>query len=485
MTREPIPRAYPSEHFSIMRGDGFAKRACGCRPRSGFTPALSLLGVILAHTLLGAQGDPLEPVTFRSPAPGSSGNFGQSIAAMGSDRVLIGEWANTSGGAYLLGADGVLLKRFPSRGEAFGWSVAAVGTDRVLIGAPKDPGGAAYLLSTDGDLLATLRPPAGAGRYFGWSVAEVGDGLLMVGDIASTVAGNAVAGAAHLFRSDGTLLRTFTSPQPEPFSNFGWAVAALGPDRVIISARRAAGEAGVAYVFEIGGKHLVTIQNPQPTVAMKFGSSVAALGTQRILVGASDDLAGNQGGAAYLFSEDGTLLTTFSNPLAPSASNFGASVAAVGLDRVLIGAPEEKGRMDPGLAYLFTAEGELMTTLHKPDARPLDLFGWAVAALGPDRVLVTSIGDDTGANGAGAAYLFSVPVLPPTPPVLSIAREADTISVRWTNAADVVLQQSDILASPPLWGAPTDPITVEGTTRTLRRPVNTPTQSLFYRLSRP
>lgn len=446
---------------------------------------LSLLGLLMGWASVYAQEDPIASVTFRNPVPVFTGSFGQSIAALGSDRVLIGEWGNSLGGAYLFSDDGTLLKKFPSRGEGFGWSVAAVGTDRILIGAPVDPGGRAFLFTTNGNLLVTLRPPAGRGRYFGWSLAEVGDGLVLVGDIAATVEGKQVAGAAHLFQSDGTWVRTFTSPQTEEFSNFGWSVAPLGTDRVIISARRSAFDVGAVYVFGIDGNHRVTLQNPKPEVAKKFGSSVAAMGSHRILVGASDDLAGNQGGAVYLFSEDGTLLTTFSNPQAPSASNFGRSVAALGPDRVLIGAPMEKGFLDPGLAYLFTATGELISTFRKPDERPLDLFGWSVAALGTDRVLVTSIGDDTGADGAGAAYVFPAPAPPPDPPTLAIARDTDGIVVSWTDSNQFVLQQSDLQGASPLWEPPIDPITTEGTTRTLRLPVTDGSPFRFFRLSPP
>lgn len=215
------------------------------RPMSAISPVL-LLTIVWGQPFLCAQENQPEPVIFRSPTPVRFGEFGQSVATVGTDRVLIGEWGNTVGTAYLMGADGGLLKKFPSRGEGFGWSVAAVGDDRVLIGAPNELRGTAYLMSTNGDLLATLNPPAGQGSYLGWSVAAVGDGDFLVGEITTTVAGKEVAGSARLFRSNGTLWRTFTSPTPEAFANFGWAVAALGPDRVIISARRAAGEAGAA-----------------------------------------------------------------------------------------------------------------------------------------------------------------------------------------------------------------------------------------------
>ena len=138
-----------------------------------------LLAATCGRPILHAQGDPSNPVAFRNPTPIYSGEFGQSIAPVGTDFIVVGEWANTLGGAHLFRTNGTFVRKFPTRSSGFGSSVAGVGTDRVLIGAPHEPRGTAYLLNTQGTLQATLNPPAGGeARYFGWSVAEVGEGLL-------------------------------------------------------------------------------------------------------------------------------------------------------------------------------------------------------------------------------------------------------------------------------------------------------------------
>ena len=197
------------------------------------------------------------------------------------------------------------------------------------------------------------------------------------------------------------LLRTFTNPTPEDSDLFGTAVAAMGSDRVLIGAEGA----GAAYLFSTGGTLLTTFNNPTPAVASHFGVAVAAVGSDRVLIGAyRDDTGAAQAGAAYLFSTDGTLLTTFANPTPEVGEAFGWSVAAVGSDRVLIGAQQDNtDAKGAGAAYLFSTDGTLLTTFTNPDPTAGAAFGVSVAAVGSDRVLIGARFDNAG---AGAAYLF-------------------------------------------------------------------------------
>jgi hypothetical protein len=102
-----------------------------------------------------------------------------------------------------------------------------------------------------------------------------------------------------------------------------------------------------------------------------------------------------------------TLLTTFTNPTPAILDLFGYAVAAVGNERVLIGAPyDDTGATDAGAAYLFSTNGTLLTVFTNPAPAINDAFGWSVTALGSDRVLIGAYTDNTGASDAGAAYLF-------------------------------------------------------------------------------
>jgi len=81
-------------------------------------------------------------------------------------------------------------------------------------------------------------------------------------------------------------------------------------------------------------------------------------------------------GAGYLFSTNGTLLTTFTNP-SPSFDYFGSAVAPLGSDRVLIGA-DRAGQS--GELYLFRTNGSLLSAILDPrQFGTLDGFGSAVA----------------------------------------------------------------------------------------------------------
>jgi len=350
--------------------------------------------------------------TFTSPTPTTQGSFGFSVAAMGRSRVLIGAFGDNGniGAAYLYSADGMLITTFnnptPAINDGFGNYVAALGSDRVLVAANGDNGfvGSVYLFGTDGTLLTTFTNPSLNSFRFGTSVTAVGSDRILVGAKLNNT-GAANAGAAHLFNTNGTLLTTFTNPAPANQALFGNAVAAVGNDRVLIGAYNSntgATDAGAAYLFSINGTLLVTFTNPAPTVNKYFGFSVAALGSDRLLIGAEGD-SGNAG-AAYLFRTNGTLLTTFTNPIPAVGEEFGSSVAALGNDRVLIGAAGASGLS--GAAYLFRTNGTLITTYTNPTPAAIDFFGSSVAALGSDRVLIGAERDDTGATDAGSAYLF-------------------------------------------------------------------------------
>jgi len=353
-------------------------------------------------------------LTVANPWLTTSDRFGWSVAAVGTDRVLIGaNDAIDAGAAYLLNTDGTLLTTFtnptPAAADDFGHSVAAVGTNQVLIGADGDntgasSAGAAYLFSTDGTLLTTFtNPTPAASDYFGRSVAAAGSDQVLIGAYRDDT-GAPDAGAAYLFDTNGALLTTFTNPTPADSDFFGVSMAPVGTDRVLIGAYRddtGASAAGAAYLFSTNGALLITFTNPTPVINGYFGNSIAVMGGDRVLIGARGD------GAADIFSTNGALLMTFTNPI--SGGGFGISMAAVGSDRVLIGAyQDDTGAVNAGVAYLFSTNGALLTTFTNPAPAEGDWFAFSVAAVGNDRVLMGAPLDDLGTTDAGTAYLFSV-----------------------------------------------------------------------------
>ena len=102
------------------------------------------------------------------------------------------------------------------------------------------------------------------------------------------------------------------------------------------------------------------------------------MGVDKVLIGASSDNTGaTDAGSAYLFSTSGALLITFNNPAPASGDSFGNAVAAVGTDKLLIGAfQDDVGTTDSGAAYLFTLGAYLPGLIPDPS-----IGGWLRSGL--------------------------------------------------------------------------------------------------------
>ena len=109
-----------------------------------------------------------------------------------------------------------------------------------------------------------------------------------------------------------------------------------------------------------------------------FGRAIAAMGTGHVIIGAPNkDLGATAAGEACLYDTNGTLVTTFTNPMPATWGGFGAGVAGVGVDRILV-----VGILTP--AYLFDQSGRLLTTFTNTS----NTLSGVGAALGTDRVVI-------------------------------------------------------------------------------------------------
>jgi len=305
-----------------------------------------------------------------------------------------------------------LHKPAPAAFDRFGFSVAFVGHD-ALVGAPFDDGGgenagAAYVFDgTTGDLIRTL-VNRDSGSQFGWSVAAAGGNIIGGAPVDGRVAPN--AGAVFIYLPGQLTPRILQKSFPVAGDEFGFFVATVGSN-VLVGAPsddNGAEDAGAVYVFDGATAELQrTLQKPSPATGDSFGASIAALGTD-VLVGAPfDSEQVPNGGAVFLFDgATGELKRTFRKPNPAAGDLFGAAVAAVGPD-VLIGAPLDDGEAEnAGAAYLFDgATGELKLTFQPPLVGAGDSFGASLAAVGTD-VLVGAPLADIEAVDAGVAYLF-------------------------------------------------------------------------------
>ena len=139
------------------------------------------------------------------------------------------------------------------------------------------------------------------------------------------------------------------------------------------------------------------------------------------------------------------------------------------------------GTRNAGTAYLFGTNGTLLATLTNPVPTFRGSFGGALAALGTDRVLIGAPAFGLNATNSGRVYLFSIP----PPPSLSVRLTAsNTVAVLWPSAATgFVLQQNTNGLSSVNWSNVTGTIQNNGTNKFII--VNPPAANRFYRLIKP
>ena len=470
--------------------------------------ATAALALAASTNILGAVTPAIVPklqTVFTNPAPTHVKAFGESLAAIGADRVLIGAWDDqtlgfpAAGAAYLFNTNGALLVTFTNPipaddDDGFGTSLAAVGTNLVIGGAfLNDTGasnaGAAYLFSTSGTLLTTFsNPTPEADGYFGFPVAAVGLDRVLIG-ASGHREGAVVAGAVYLFHTNGALLTTFTNPSPRNYDSFGSAAVSVGITCVLVGAPgddTGAENSGAAYLFTTNGALLNVFTNPSPVDSGNFGRSVATVGADRVLIGAPDIT-----GAAYLFSTNGALLTTFTNPTPTDYDSFGISVASVGSGRVLIGDyTDDIEATDSGAAYLFDASGRLLTVFTNPTPWDTDLFGYRVAAAGNERVLIGAGLDDQFGLEAGIAYLFTLePPSPPAPSLsISLHPQFSILTVAWPAPSEGwLLEGTNALPSVPTsaWTLVPPPYQTNAGTISVTLTNQPATGNQFFRLRQP
>ncbi len=352
-------------------------------------------------------------LTITNPQPVAMNDFfGCAVAPLGADRMIVGtsQGDTNRGCAYLLTLDGGVLAKFVSpvrkMSAYFGAAVAAVGEDKALVGAWQDTsGGRAYLFDTNGTCLVTVTNPLGSsGTWFGYAVAGIGSDRFIVGS-RNQGGGPSFAGTAYIYDTGGALLATVTNLFPTANEEFSTVLAPLGDDRVLIGApgRTVGGmySVGEAYIYDRDGQLRVTITNPAPRVADRFGSSVAALGTDRVVIGApwSDIYLGEQyPGKVYVFDTNGVLLATIEDPVQKKSGAFGARVAAVDTNRFIV-----SSSLHATSPCLFDAGGDLIAVVHTPS----NVAATAVAGVGSGRAAVASAQAGTAqTNTYGEVYLF-------------------------------------------------------------------------------
>jgi hypothetical protein len=271
------------------------------------------------------------------------------------------QFSSSTGVAYQLLSDPT-----PEPFENFGFAVDSIG-NTIIVGAPTSNtlaprSGVAYLFDgNSGQLLQTFNnPEPTADSYFGASVAAVGDKVLIGAPGSLTGVGATKPGVAYLFDSiTGELLQTFRNPNPG-IDDFGRGLAwtNIGRD-VLIGAPgddTRGTDTGAAFLFDgITGTVLQTYSYPQPRPFDRFGEAIDIVNTS-VFVGAPGYGSLTSGAVFRHQLRTGELLDTYINTIPDNGDerlNFGASVAAVG-NTWVTGVPGyDVGGVDVGRVYQF------------------------------------------------------------------------------------------------------------------------------------
>lgn len=404
---------------------------------SRFFNRLSLL-LLVNTTLAGCQffigvSDDLDGLTSGAESEqvqandlGAQDEFGSAVAVDG-DTMVVGATQEDPGGVDNAGAayvfirtNGVWVQQVKlvasdaTRDSAFGASVAIDGNTAV-VGAPgaAASSGKAYIFERTGavwvETAKLVGQPQLANTVFGTSVEISG---------ARVIVGSPLSSSAYVFeRASGDWpleQKLFTN---ESGTRFGQSVAIIGNTAVVGATKdgSAGAEAGAAFVFAFTNDLWEVEATLTVGVGVRtdeFGSSVTLDG-ETVIVGARfRDDAGDNAGAAYVFTRDESAWQQQAKLLAiggQPADEFGASVSLKG-DMALVGAPGSnlEGE-DFGAAHLFAREGEIWTEVDQlQDSAPSKAAGFGKqVALERGVAIVGSPNDNDGAQDAGSVTSFS------------------------------------------------------------------------------
>ncbi len=282
-------------------------------------------------------------------------------------------------------------------------AIKSIGVILGLVGSPVN------IHADIGDVLTQFHHPTPDWRDgFGFSVTGVGENILVGAPFDDTMGDD--SGAAFLYSPHGNLLTSFYSPAPDTEDWFGRSVTAVG-EHILISAIRDdtwIEDGGAAYLYDQQGRLLSTFFPPEPQALESFGNSLAVL-DDRIAVGSyRRDGAGRTIGAGevYMFNTRGQFLHTISNPTPEAMDQFGWSLSTVGTDRLVVAASGDSStELGAGAVYLYDDDGSLLRTITNPTPGLFDNFGISVAGWDEGFVVTANL-DDTASMNAGAAYVY-------------------------------------------------------------------------------
>ena len=198
---------------------------------------------------------------------------------------------------------------------------------------------------------------------------------------------------------------------------FGYSIDISG-DTIVAAAYledTTASGAGSAYIFTRSGttwSQQAKIQASDAGAGDNFGKFVAIDGDTMVTGAHYEDTTADDAGAAYVFTRSGTTWSQQAKLQASDAAYrdyLGFSVAIDG-DTIVVGAfGEDTGADSAGAAYVFTRSGTTWSQqakLQASDAQASDQFAREAISISGDTIVVGAYREDTGGSDAGSAYVF-------------------------------------------------------------------------------
>lgn len=212
---------------------------------------------------------------------------------------------------------------------------------------------------------------------------------------------------------------------------FGHSVAPVGTDRFVVGIPfmdrlvvdewpdncQYQDDAGELRIYDIEGNYIQTIDHPprgfifQIYTGDRFGSEVAAVGTEYFVASApyvDANISDNQNtGAVYVYDLDGNRLAGRENPSPEQGDLFGFSLAGLGANEVLVGTPADNpgGLAFAGSVYHYAIQGNQLVELnHYTGEEQGDFFGISVGSTTHDHFVIGAYSHN---NNQGAAYYYT------------------------------------------------------------------------------
>ncbi|AIX14473.1 structural protein [Synechococcus phage S-MbCM6] len=253
----------------------------------------------------------------------------------------------------------------------------------------------------------------GSNTYYGKSVGITQD-KIVVGSYEADIQGvGNNRGAVYTYNLDGTGEVKIATPTGGGGDDFGWDVDAFystadSTSKLVVGApfyepSSSYSNSGIAYIYNADGTNQVILNADVITSNNRFGYSCAA-GGGKVAVGAYGD--DTYRGSVFIFDEDGTNRIKVTASDSATYDYFGFSIA-IANNKLIVGAyGHEDTGSGRGCVYVYDLDGTNEVKIQASDAENGDAFGFSVAGDG-DKILVGAYSEDTGASGAGSAYLYN------------------------------------------------------------------------------